>query len=133
MGQRCYPSKSWVFKSRVFFSKSEATLYPTESMLNSLQNGMCSFIIRILLVYTITISVSTKNPPSSSVNIYLPIPPLLVHKIILTIRTNTPFLYTSAIFHLRIFAYNHPNNLNKKYFPYLSHLANPSCVKGPQS
>ena len=49
-----------------------------------------------------------QSPPkirsSTSVNFHLPIPPLLVHKIVLTILTNTPFLYTSAIFHLPLSA-----------------------------
>ena len=54
---------------------------------------------------------------STSVNFSLPIPPLLVHKIILTIPTNTPFLYTSVILHLLISAYNLPNNLHQKYLP----------------
>ena len=43
---------------------------------------------------------------STSVNFYFPIPPLLVHKIILTIPTNTPFL-----------PYKLLNNLHQKYFP----------------
>ena len=54
---------------------------------------------------------------SSSVNFHFPISPLLVHKIILIIPTNTPFLYNSAIFHLPLFAYNHPNNLHQNIFP----------------
>ena len=43
-----------------------------------------------------------QSPPkirsSTSVNFHLPIPPLLLNKIILTIPTSTPFLCTSAIF-----------------------------------
>ena len=54
---------------------------------------------------------------STSVNCYLPIPPLLVHKLILTIPTNSSFLYTSPIFDFPVFAYYHPNNLHEKYFP----------------
>ena len=77
------------------------------------------------------------SPPrilsSTSVNFYLPIPSALVHKTILTIPSNTSFFYTSAIFHLPIFAYNHPNSLDQKYFPYLSHLANSGYVKGSGS
>ena len=41
-------------------------------------------------------------------------------QIILTIPTNTPFLYTPVILHLLIFAYNLPNNLHQKYFLLLS-------------
>ena len=54
---------------------------------------------------------------STSVNFHLPVPPLLVHKIILTIPSNTPFLYASVILHLLIFAYNLPSNLHQKYSP----------------
>ena len=78
-----------------------------------------------------------QSPPkicsSFSVNFHLPIPPLLFNKIIITIPTNTTFLYTSAIFHFPIFAYNHPSNLRQKYFPYLSHLANSGRVNRPGS
>ena len=49
------------------------------------------------------IQIPLQSPPklrsSTSVNSYLPIPPLLIHKIILTIPTNTLFLYTSVIFY----------------------------------
>ena len=72
----------------------------------------------------------TKNRSSTSVNFYLPIPPLLVNKIILTISINTTFLYTSAIFHLIIFAYNCLSNGNQKHFSCISHLSNSDCVKG---
>ena len=75
-----------------------------------------------------------QSPPkirfSTSVNYHLPISLLLVHKIIHTNPINTTFLYTSAIFHLPIFAHNHPSNLYQIYFPYLSHLANLGCVIG---
>ena len=37
-----------------------------------------------------------------SVNFHLPVQPLLVPKIILTISSNTPFLYTSVILHVLI-------------------------------
>ena len=46
---------------------------------------------------------------SASGNFHLPILLLLVHKIIPTIHNNSPFLYTSAIFYLLIFAYNQPS------------------------
>ena len=77
------------------------------------------------------------SPPnmrfSTSVNFILPILPLLLNKIVLTIPNSTPFLYTSAMFHFLIFAYNCSSNLHPKYLPYLSHLANAGCVKGPRS
>ena len=62
-----------------------------------------------------TLQSQPRNSFSTSANFHLPIPPLLFHKIILTIPTNTPCLYTSAIFHLPLFAYNHPNNLNQNF------------------
>ena len=62
-------------------------------MLNTLQNGRYSFISSTLLVH------STNNLHQKSVllpvNFHLPIPPFLVHKIILTIPNNNPLLYTS--------------------------------------
>ena len=86
-------------------------------MLNSRQNGRNSL----------------QSPPkilSSTWSILTSLSPqVLVQKITLTITTNTPFLYTSAIFHLPIFVYSHPYNLHQKHFPYLSHLANAGCVK----
>ena len=58
---------------------------------------------------------------------------MLVHKIILKIPKNTPFFYTSAFFYLPIFVYSDPYSLHQNYFPYLSHLANSSCIKGSMS
>ena len=97
------------------------------------QNCRCFFILTTLLAHTITLKYRLKVCSSTSVDFYLPIPPLLVHKIILTISNNTLFLCTFEIFHFPIFAYNHPNSLHQKYFPYLSHLANSGCVTGPGS
>ena len=65
---------------------------------SSLQNGRCSFIFPTLFVHKNTLKSSLKMHYSTSVNFYLHIPPLLVHKIILRIPINNPFLYTSAIF-----------------------------------
>ena len=70
--------------------------------------------------------------PTSAI-FYLPIPSLLVHKIILTIPTNTPFIYTSAIFYIFIFVYIHLCNLHQMYFVKLRHLVNSDCVKGLES
>ena len=112
----------------VSFSKldkrSTAAVSSIQSMLNSLKNDRCSFISQSYLCIQQLLQSATKIRSSTSVNFHLPIPPLLDHKIIFTIRTNTPFLYTSAIFHL-------PTSYTKKYFPYLNHLANSGCVKGP--
>ena len=100
-------------------------------MLDSL-HGRCSFIITTLLVYTTTLKSPLKIRSSTSVNFYLSIPPLRICKIILTISTNTLFPYTSAIFHLPTFAYNHPNYLHQKHFSCVSHLVNSGCVQGPR-
>ena len=101
-----------------------------QSMLNSLQNGKCSFIFTTLLEHTTNDVISTINRSSTSVNFHLPIPPLLVQKIILKIPTNIPFLSSSAVFHLPLFEYSHSNSLHQKYFPYLNHFANLGCFKG---
>ena len=78
-------------------------------MLNSHQNGKCSFIFKTLLVHTTTSTISIKNPFLRFRQFSPPILLLLVHKIIPTIPNNSPFLYTSAIFYLLIFAYNQPS------------------------
>ena len=109
---------------------STTTLSSIQSMVNSLQNGRSSFI----LVHTINATIPTKKQflyfsqflhPYSTLTFSQnhPYNPL----------ANTPCLYISAIFHLPIFVYNHPNNLHQKYFPYLNHFANSGCVKGPGS
>ena len=100
-----------------------------QSMLNSLQNGGCLFIITTLLVHTINATISSKNQFFSSVNFHPA--PLLVHQIIFTIPANILFLYTSTIFHLLLFAYKHPNNVHQKYFPYLNHFASSDRIEGP--
>ena len=84
----------------------------------------CSLTFTTLLEHTTSAIISTKNRFCTSVNFHLPTPPLLVQKIILKIPTNIPFRYSSANFHVPLFAYSHPNNLHQKYFPYLNHLAN---------
>ena len=94
--------------------------------------GAPSFLQLLLCIQPVMQS-PAKTSSSKTVNFYIPIIPLLVHKIIFTIPTNTPFLYTSAISHLVLFAYKHPINLHQKYFPYLNHFANSDCVKGPGS
>ena len=82
--------------------------------------GATSFSQSILWIEP-TLQALPRNSSSSSVNFHFPISPLLVQKIILTIPTNTPFIYNSAIFHLPLFAYNHRNNLHQKYFPCVKH------------
>ena len=53
-----------------------------------------------------TLQSPPKNSSPTSVIFHIPIPPLLFHKIILIIPTNSPFLYTSAIFHLPLLTQN---------------------------
>ena len=67
-----------------------------QSMLNSLQNGMQSFIFTTLLVHTISATISTKDSSSFSFSFHLPISLLLVHKIILTMPTSTLLLIQAA-------------------------------------
>ena len=91
-------------------------------MLAELLNGRCSFIFTNLFTHTTTLT-SILIHPSFSFNFHLPIPPLLVQKINLTIPTNTSLLYSSAIFCCCISVYNHPNNLYQKHFSYLHQAA----------
>ena len=67
---------------------------------------------------------------STSAIFHLPIPPLVVHKIILTISTNISFFYISAIFHFPIFAYSCPYSTHQNYLSCLGQLASSGCVKG---
>ena len=91
---------------------NNTSLSSVQSMLNFLQNGRYSFIFTVQLVHT----TNGKSPPkiclSTPVNFHLSITPLLVHKVILTIPTTSPFLYTLAISHLPLFDCNRPNNLH---------------------
>ena len=66
---------------------------------------------------------------STSVNFHHAVSLLLFNQIIPTTCSNTPFLNTTAVFHLPIFAYNHFSNLHQKYFLYSSHSANSGCIK----
>ena len=65
-------------------------------MLNSLENGRCSFIFTTL--YLPPLQSPPKIISSISVNFPLPTSPLFVHKIILAIQTNTPFYYSTTVF-----------------------------------
>ena len=102
-------------------------------MLNSSRNGRCSFIFTTLLLHRTTPKSPPKTLSSTSVNFHLTFPPSRVNKIILKIQINTTFFYTTTLFHLATFAYNHPSNLHQKCFTYLSHLAISGCVKGQRS
>ena len=67
---------------------------------------------------TYTYNHPLQSPPeirySTAATFHLPIPFLIIHKIVLSIPTNSSFLYTSAIFHLPIFVYYQPNNVHQK-------------------
>ena len=69
--------------------------------------GALSFLQPYLCIQPPLQSPPKLRSPTSAI-FYLPVPPLLVHKIICAIPINTPFLYTSAIFHIPIFAHRHP-------------------------
>ena len=111
-GQTRYPSKIWAIKSRFSFKvrqHGQQQLY--------LQYKVCRVLYKMVGTLSFSQPCLCMQPPlqsrpkmrsPTSANFYLHIQSLLVHKIILTILTNTPFLYTSAIFHLPIFAYCHP-------------------------
>ena len=71
-------------------------------MLNSLESDKCSFIFTTLLVHTTNATISTKSRSSTSVNFHYPLWTLLVHKIILAISTDIPFLYISVVCHLPV-------------------------------
>ena len=71
-------------------------------MLNSLESDKCSFIFTTLLVHTTNATISTKSRSSTSVSFHYPLWTLLVHKIILAISTDIPFLYISVVFHLPV-------------------------------
>ena len=120
-GQARYPLKSWVFKDCFSFKvrqHSQQQLY--------LKYKACWVLCKMVSASSFSEPYFSIQPPlqsplkirfSTSVNFYFPIPPLLVHKIILTSPTNTPFLYTSVILHLLIFSYKLLNDLHQKYFP----------------
>ena len=99
----------------------------------SFKNGNCSFIFTTLLVHTTNSTTIFTKKAFLYLSQFSSIPTLFVHKIILTIPTNIPLLYTTAIFHLPLFAYNYPNSLHQHYFPYLNHFANIVYVKEPGS
>ena len=68
---------------------STKTLPSIQSVINSLQNGRCSLIFTTRLTDATTLTISTKF--FLLVIPCLSILPLIVHKFILTIPTNTPF------------------------------------------
>ena len=114
MDQLRYPSKTWVFKNGFSFKVRK---HRQKHGFLHFHNPNCA------------LQSPLRVGSSTLVNFHLPISPLLVHKI----PTKSPFLCTSVILHLLIFAYNHTNNLHQKYFPYLSHLAISDCANGPGS
>ena len=103
MGQICYPSKSWVFKSRFSFNvrkHGQQKVY--------LQYKPCWILYKMATAPSFSqpyfcIQPSLQPPlkicSSTSDKFYLPIQPLRFCKINLAIHTKTLFLYTSATFH----------------------------------
>ena len=86
---------------------SARNLASMESVLNYLQNSRFQFIFTTLLVHTTTLTISTKNILHHFSFFFTALfHPYLFIKSSLTIYTKTSFLYTSAIFHLAIFAYS---------------------------
>ena len=132
MFQARYPSKSWVFLSKLGNTLNNNSIL-IQNMLNSLRNNKCSFISTTLLVHTTTPTISIKVLSSTSVNFHHFVTPLLFNKTISAINTNTPFLYTAVYFFFPIFAHSYPSNWHQKCFSCLSHWASPSFVKRQRS
>ena len=113
MGQAHYPSKSWVFNSRFSFKvrkHGQQQFY--------FQYKVCWILYEMVGAPSFSQPYFCIQPPlqsltkilsSTSVNFHLPFSPSFFNKIIVTIQTNTPFLYTTAFYHFPIFAYNHLN------------------------
>ena len=76
-------------------SRSTTTQSSIQSMQNPLRNGRCSFLFATLIVHTTIPTISTKIFDSTSVNIHLPISPLIFNKSIRTIPLTLPPLYRS--------------------------------------
>ena len=119
MGQTHYPSKCWVLKTHFSFKVRQHS----QQQLYRQYKGRW-ILYKMVRVPSFSQLYLCKQPmlqspvkSSTSVNFHLPVSPLPVHKIILTIPTNTPFLYISAILHLLFCVYNHPNKLHQNVFP----------------
>ena len=80
---------------------SYKVLSSIQSILYSLNNGRCPSFLQPYLCLQPSLQSPPKIHSFTSDSFQLPIPPLLVCKIILTIPTKTLFLYTSATFHLQ--------------------------------
>ena len=80
---------------------SATTLPSIKSMLNSLENGRCSFIFTAL--HLPPLQSAPKIRTSISVNFLVPISPLFVDKVIFAIPANTPFYCSTTVFHLPAF------------------------------
>ena len=90
-----------------------------QSMFNSLQNCKCSFIFTTLLEYIKNAKISTPKKFLYFSKFSLP-PPLLVHKIILTISAHTAFIFFSnhqQFFHLSFWRKTIPTMSTKNIFP----------------
>ena len=82
----------------------------------SLQNGRTPSFSQLYLCLQSPLQSPSKIRSSNSVNFHLPKSPLLVHKIILAIPTNTFFFYTSAILQQLIFCVQPSQQFTPKIF-----------------
>ena len=113
-GSPRYPSKN--FKSRFPFKVMQHGQQQYKVL--HLQYKVYQILHKMVSVPSFSQHYSCMQPCNQRYNILQKAVPLLqsiftsystlfVHKILLTISTNIPFFYTSAIFHLPFFSYNH--------------------------
>ena len=67
-------------------------------MLNSLQNGSCSFNFTTLIIHTTNPTIPTANPFFNFSQLSPPYSTLIFLKKYPYVHTNTPFFYTAAIY-----------------------------------
>ena len=92
MGETGYLPQNWVFNGRFSFK-----VWQHGQQQLCLQYKVCWILYKMIRAPSfLYINPMLQSPPNNrssiSVNFNLPIPPLLLHKIILTAPTNTPFL-----------------------------------------
>ena len=126
IGQTSHLSKNWAFKSRFSFKVRQHGQHRVY-----LQYKVCWILYKMVSAFSFSqpymwIQPPPQSPPkissTTSTNFHLPIPSLLVHKIILTIPTNTPFLYISST---PPYVCVQPSlQSTSKVFLYHSHLSN---------
>ena len=116
-----YLSRSWAFKSRFYFKVRQDS--PQQLYLQYKVSWILYKIVGAFSFSQTYLCLQPKIRSATSVILHHRTLPLLFHKVIFTIPTNTTFLYTSAIFQLPIFACSQPYNLRQNYFSYLSLLS----------